>query len=303
IALRFTSTGNSVPTAADDAYTTNEDTPLSVPAPGVLGNDTDPESDPLSAILVAPPAHGSVTLNANGSFTYTPTANYHGPDSFTYKASDGWAESNVATVGLIVGSVNDPPIASSDAYQTNQNQALNVAAPGVLANDTDADGDTLTAILDAVPAHGSVTLNANGSFTYTPTTGYSGTDSFTYEAYDGTTLSNETTVTITVSAPAPTAVISIAMSKSVSKSYWKAKAAVTVKDSAGKAIGSATVTGHWSGVTTGSATGTTSSKGTVSFTSASIRTSGTATFTVDSVTKGGQTYTLAGQTSASISGP
>jgi len=302
VALKFTSTGNTVPTAADDAYAATEDTPLAVAAPGVLANDTDPENDPLSAVLVAAPGHGSVTLNANGSFTYTPAANYHGLDTFTYKASDGWADSNTATVAINVGSVNDPPIASSDHYSTNQNQTLNVAAPGVLGNDTDADGDSLMAILATGPSHGSVTLNANGSFTYTPTTGYTGSDFFTYEAYDGTTLSNETTVTITVNAAAPTAVLTIAMSKTVYTSYWKAKATVTVKDAAGKAIASATVKGHWSGVTTGNATGTTNSKGQVSFTSANITVSGTATFTVDSVTKGGTTYTLTGQTSGSITG-
>ncbi len=199
-------------------------------------------------------------------------------------------------------SINNPPVASCDSYTTNQNQTLDVPAPGVLGNDTDADGDPLTAILAAGPAHGSVTLRADGSFTYTPTTGYTGTDSLTYEAYDGTTLSNETTVTITVGPAGPTAILSVAMSRSTSKTYWKATAAVTVKDAAGKAIGGATLAGHWSGLATGNVTGTTNSKGKVSFTSASIRTSGTAKFTTDTVTKNGQSYTLTGQTSASITG-
>lgn len=302
IALRFATTGNTVPTAADDAWATSEDTPLSVPAPGVLANDTDPESDPLSAAVVAGPAHGTLTLNPDGSFAYSPAANYHGPDSFTYKASDGWAFSNTATVSLTVSPVNDPPIASSDHYTTNQDQSLDVAAAGVLANDTDADGDPLTAVLADGPAHGAVTLRADGSFTYTPTNGYSGTDAFTYEAYDGTTLSNETTVTIAVAAAGPTAVLAITMSKSTSKTSWKAKATVKVKDASGKAIAGATVAGHWSGVTTGAVSATTNNKGSVAFTSAPIAVGGTATFTVDSVTKNGVTYTLAGQTSGSIAG-
>ena len=89
------------------------------------------------------PSHGTLTLNANGSFTYTPTADYHGADSFTYKANDGAADSNVATVSLTINAVNHPPVAVNDSYSVNEDTVLSVAATGVLANDTDADGDTL----------------------------------------------------------------------------------------------------------------------------------------------------------------
>ena len=75
--------------AANDAYTTDEDTPRTVTAPGVLGNDSDVDSVSLTAVLVTGPAHGTLTLNADGSFTYTPAANFNGSDSFTYKANDG----------------------------------------------------------------------------------------------------------------------------------------------------------------------------------------------------------------------
>ena len=78
------------------------------------------------------------------------------------------------------------PVAVADSYSTPQNTALVQAAPGVLANDTDANGDPLTAVLDTNVAHGTLALSANGGFTYTPTTGYSGPDSFTYHANDGT---------------------------------------------------------------------------------------------------------------------
>lgn len=88
--------------ATNDSYSTNEDTALTVPAPGVLGNDTDADSNPLTAVLVSGPAHGTLTLNPDGSFTYTPSANFSGADSFTYKANDGQADSNVATVSLTV---------------------------------------------------------------------------------------------------------------------------------------------------------------------------------------------------------
>ena len=80
---------NDAPVAANDAYTTDEDTPLTRPAPGVLANDTDVDGATLTAVLVTGPAHGTLALNADGSFTYTPAANFNGSDSFTYQASDG----------------------------------------------------------------------------------------------------------------------------------------------------------------------------------------------------------------------
>ena len=103
--------GNSPPVAVNDAYAVAEDTVLAIAAPGVLANDTDPENDPLTAILVSGPANGGVVLNANGSFTYTPALNFNGADSFTYEANDGVADSNVATVSITVNQVNDPPVA------------------------------------------------------------------------------------------------------------------------------------------------------------------------------------------------
>src|SRR4029450_6757832 len=113
---------------------------------GVLSNDTDVDANSLTAIQVSGPAHGSLTLNVNGSLTYTPAANYNGPDSFTYKANDGTVDSNVATVSLTVNAVNDAPVAVNDSYNTNEDAPLNISAPGVLSNDTDVDGNSLTAI-------------------------------------------------------------------------------------------------------------------------------------------------------------
>src|SRR4029077_12423683 len=165
---------NDAPVAANDAYTTNEDTPLTIAAPGVLANDTDVDlNDTRTAVLVAATASGGLTLNADGSFTYTPTLNFNGTDSFKYQAKDAaGALSNVATVTITVNAVNDPPVAANDAYTTNEDTPLTIAAPGVLANDTDVDlNDTRTAVLVAAsgPANGSLILNADGSLTYTPT--------------------------------------------------------------------------------------------------------------------------------------
>jgi VCBS repeat-containing protein len=189
---------NDAPSAADDAYSTDEDTAMTIDAPGVLGNDADPEGDPLSATVVDSPTNGTLTMNSDGSFTYTPNADFSGTDTFTYKASDGTAESGVATVTITVNPVNDAPSAADDAYSTDADTALTIDAPGVLGNDSDPEGDALSAAMIAGPANGTVTMNSDGSFTYTPNAGFSGTDTFTYKASDGTAESAEATVTITV---------------------------------------------------------------------------------------------------------
>src|SRR4029077_1477772 len=117
--------------AVDDAFSTDEDTPLAVPAPGVLGNDSDLDGDSLTAALVSGPAHGALALNPDGSFSYEPAADFNGVDSFTYRANDGRANSSIATVALTVNAVNDPPVAVDDAFSTNEDTPLSVAAPGV----------------------------------------------------------------------------------------------------------------------------------------------------------------------------
>src|SRR5262249_3164881 len=135
-------------------------------------------------------------LNADGSFTYRPAAGYVGGDSFAYAVSDGLSTSSPATVTLTV--TDQAPVAANDAYSVNRNSTLNVPAAGVLANDTDADGDALKAVLVSGPSHGPLTLNADGSFIYKPAHNFRGTDSFTYRASDGALTSGVATVTITV---------------------------------------------------------------------------------------------------------
>ena len=191
-----------VPVAVADTHSVNEDGVLNVAAPGVLGNDTDPEGG-LTAVRVSQPQHGTLTLNPNGSFIYTPAANYNGADSFTYKVNDGAADSNVATVTITVNPVNDAPTAVNDSYTATTAIPLVVAAPGLLANDTDAESSPLTAVKVSDPAHGTLSLNPNGSFTYTSEVGFTGPDTFTYKASDGTADSTVATVTITVQGVVP----------------------------------------------------------------------------------------------------
>src|SRR4030095_16639482 len=108
-------------------------------------------------------------LNANGAFTYTPSSNYSGSDSFTYRASDGSATSGIVTVSIDVTPESDTPTAAADNYSLAEDGVLNVAAPGVLGNDSEPDGGTLNAVLVSDVSHGTLTLQADGSFVYTPT--------------------------------------------------------------------------------------------------------------------------------------
>ena len=197
---------NDAPVAMDDAYSLSEDNPLNaansgLPA-GILSNDLDIDSPVLSAVLVAPPAHGTLNLNADGTFVYTPAADYFGLDYFTYKVSDGVAQSATSTVTFSIAAVNDAPLAQNESYAATSGVTLIIAAPGVLANDTDIDSSVLTSAVVSGPAHGSVTLQANGAFTYTSTVGYVGMDSFTYMASDGSLSSAPATVSIQVQAVA-----------------------------------------------------------------------------------------------------
>jgi len=190
--------GPPAPVVADDAYgPIFEDAGLGAFA-SVLGND-----DPgLTAFLVSPAGNGTVALAGDGTFDYTPNANFNGVDSFTYQATNGSQNSNVATVTIPVTAVNDAPVAVADAYTVPSGQLTNIPATGVLANDSDIDGDAITAVLGTTTAGGLLALSSDGSFDYTPNAGTT-VDSFTYTASDSLLSSALTTVTITVEANIP----------------------------------------------------------------------------------------------------
>jgi hypothetical protein len=192
--------------AVDDSYSVRHDRTLNAAAPGVLANDVGLGGGD-TAVLNAGPIHAAqFSLLSNGSVTYRPAAGFVGTDSFTYHAQ-GLLASNVATVTITV--TNAAPVAKADSYLATTGMTLTVAAPGVLSNDTDADGDALTAELVDGGGNGSIDLNADGSFTFTSGGSFSGDRTFTYRAADGLAKSAVTTVTITVSAkptstPTPT---------------------------------------------------------------------------------------------------
>ncbi len=199
-----------VPTAVDDAYSVDEDGSLTadgvLPNPeGVLFNDTGVASE---AVLVGGPSAGTLSggLAADGSFTYEPNAEFNGTDAFTYAANDGLggANSNTATVTITVNALNDGPIAVADAYDAVEGQTLSVVAPGVLDNDVDVDGDGLTAAQTGIAPPGTLVLNSDGSFDYTPAGIAGAVETFDYEACDPAPLCSTATVTITVVPPAAT---------------------------------------------------------------------------------------------------
>ena len=158
----------------------------------VLANDTDPNGDELSIVSSTDPAHGGVTCTAD-LCTYTSEARYRGPDSFDYTISDPSGGTDTATVSVtVIG--NTAPVGNNDTAATDEDTSALIP---VTANDTDAEGDTLTAEVRTQPTHGSVTCSA-GSCTYVPAANYNGPDSFTYTASDGDLSSAPTTVNVTV---------------------------------------------------------------------------------------------------------
>jgi hypothetical protein len=182
---------NDAPVAVADSAATPEDTAMVI---AVTGNDSDVEGSALTAVLASAATHGVVTCSG-GSCTYTPEANYHGADSFTYRASDGVAQSAPVTVSLTVTAVNDAPAAVDDTVSTAVDTPVTV---GVVANDTDVDGDVLAVTAKTNGAHGTVTCTPTAC-TYTPAPGYVGADSFTYTVSDGS-LTAVGTVAVSVGA-------------------------------------------------------------------------------------------------------
>lgn len=198
--------------AGDDLIDATEDQVLEVPAPGLLANDNYGLDTCVVLDTDFPGLVGAVVLHTDGSFEYTPPANFNGVTSFIYgirivgdDQCTGPADSE-GIVTITVASVNDAPTATADSFIVLKDRTLNVGVPGVLINDHDVDGDTLQALLDVNVSHGTLVLALNGAFAYTPATGYTGPDVFSYEAFDGSLSSPPRVVKLTVTAipPVPT---------------------------------------------------------------------------------------------------
>jgi Ca2+-binding RTX toxin-like protein len=184
--------------ARPDFYDTTEDTELFINAPGVLNNDTIRVGNP-QPVLVSPPSHAAqFSFNADGSFSYTPTANYFGNDTFTYRLVDGAESTPPATVTIAVQSANDDGlVALDDAYELTVESPTTIPSPGVLANDSDIDGGTLQAVLVSPPAVGTLDLNPDGSFTFSFPPEFVASVTFTDKASNGIEESNTAIVTLT----------------------------------------------------------------------------------------------------------
>jgi hypothetical protein len=191
-----------------DTLTMVHDRVAVVPAPGVLGNDVGLGGG-AKAVLDTPPSHGTVNLASDGGYTYTPSAGYVGTDRFWYHPTGLLVITTTVTITI----TNAAPVAKDEAYSTQTGVTLTVAAPGVLANDTDADGDALAANLVDGSGNGSLSLSANGRFTFTSGGSFVGTRTFTYRVSDSVASSGVATVSIDVRpltppppTPAPTPV-------------------------------------------------------------------------------------------------
>ena len=197
---------NDPPVAIDDIANTIEDQPVTT---NVLANDTDPENDPLTVIIVTNPSFGSVLDNGDGTITYTPLPNYSGNDSYTYTITDNRGGVATATVTIVVDDANDDPIAFDDFDGTVEEVPVTT---NVLANDYDPEGEPLSITSVNQPSNGSVVDNGDGTITYTPNVNFFGSDTYSYNITDGNGGSASATVTIWIDPvqDAPVAVDDIA---------------------------------------------------------------------------------------------
>lgn len=208
---------NDAPVATNDSYEVIEDTTLEIieVSQGLLANDFDPDLQgdvkfqELQVSLLGEVSTGTITLNTNGTFSYTPEADYFGVATFSYQVSDAENVTAQADVSITVTAVNDPPIVENDSFNATEDTVLEIdAASGVLSNDRNPDGGSLSAVLETGTTLGSIELAEDGSFVYTPTENENGEDRFTYSAINETGDRTTAEVNIVVAAvnDAPVAV-------------------------------------------------------------------------------------------------
>jgi VCBS repeat-containing protein len=195
---------NDAPLTVSDTITLDEGGTVTLTTTGsstLLANDTDAESDSLTAIGVSSPTNGTLILNANGTFSYVHNGSNTTTDTFSYKANDGTVDGNTVTITITINPVNDIPLTVSDTLTVNEAGTVTLTASGsstLLDNDTDSEGDSLTAIGVTSPTNGTLTLNPNGTFSYVHDGSETTTDTFSYKSNDGTNDGNTVTITITI---------------------------------------------------------------------------------------------------------
>ena len=160
---------NNSPIGDTVSFTTNEDTPVN----GTL-SASDEDGDSLSFVKATDPSNGTVVVDENGDWTYTPNENYNGDDSFTVEVSDGQGGTDTITVNVGVTPINDSPVGEDVSVTTDEDTPVSGSLTA-----TDADNDQLTFSKGTEPSNGSVVVDENGNWTYTPDENYNGSDSFT----------------------------------------------------------------------------------------------------------------------------
>ena len=281
---------NDQPTAAADSATTNEDTAVAI---NVVANDVDADGDALTPIAVTAPDLGSAAIAPDGKLVYTPPDNYFGDDSFSYTVSDGHGGTADASVSISITSVDDAPTAAAKTATTPYGTAATVTLTG-----SDVETCDLKFSVVSPPAHGTlgglssilcVTLlppySDSSKVKYTPASGWSGTDQFTYRTSDGSLFSPTMTVTITTTPPVLLHVGDLDGAKTVGATTWTAKVTIRVHDAAEASRGSVNVAGVWSNGATGAMTCNTGSAGTCTVSKPSIpNTTHSVTFTITGLT-------------------
>ena len=195
---------NDAPVGVADSYATLEDVPLVVPQSALLGNDTDPDGDPLGVTAVSGATGGTVSFAA-GSVTFTPTPSSSGAAAFSYTLSDGTSTATV-TVTVAVGAVNDPPVALDDTATTPEEMPLVIAGAALVANDTDEDGQTPMVIAVSNATGGQAVL-VSGMVSFSPALDFNGDAGFDYTASDGAATDiGHVVVTVTPVEDAPVAI-------------------------------------------------------------------------------------------------
>ncbi|MBZ0256165.1 tandem-95 repeat protein, partial [bacterium] len=216
---------NDAPVAMDLSFPIYEDTQLMIPLDSLTIMATDPDGDPVQLneiIISASPEHGSVSIGSDMpgmpnpamlNLTYIPEPDFYGEDSFFYQVTDGVDWSEPAEVVIYVSATSDAPVSTPDVYALFEDEVLSVTAPGVLGNDIDVDGDSLSAVLVQGVSDGLFTLNVDGSIEFAPAADFNGSVTATYQADDGDvdTVGNIAPIIISVSPvnDAPSAIVAV----------------------------------------------------------------------------------------------
>jgi subtilisin family serine protease len=274
---------NHAPVAQDGSVAAREDSNQAITLQA-----SDADGDPLSYVIVSPPAHGTLT-GSGANRIYHGASNYSGPDSFQFQAYDGIVNGNVATISITVTAVNDAPRGVNDTAETPQDQPVTIS---VLANDTDADGDTIS-LLSAGPTSskgGSVTANPDGTVTYRPPPGFNGIDTFTYRNTDGHGGTGSATVSVAVGNAPSLHVADIDGSASTLLSMWRGNVTITVHDQNHMPVANVTVTGTFANGLTLTGACKTNSAGTCGFGSNYASSGSSGTFTVTNLALSAYVY-------------